>query len=128
MILHPDGRVEGTPEEVAAYKREMHPKIMLTEPKYEREVQYTAAKLEEIKQQTENTSVNTPKELTEEQVSSLSTYRLVDELSRRTGVKHIAVLHDDELKLQVANEKRLSVRQRDAEEFADWKYILIERD
>lgn len=96
MKLHTDGTIEGTPEEVAAYKREMYP---LQKMNFDAEVfnpqmmdLYAAATKEELNQEYKPFSevmadaINRQEELTEEQVSSLSTHRLTHELAIRTGV------------------------------------------
>lgn len=144
MILHPDGRVEGTPEEVAAYKRAYadgveaklvtEGRIKPTEHNYQ--ILEREARPDYAQQQSDITNdwrtyssvqngMQRQVELTEEQVSSLSTHRLFEELSNRTGVNHIPVNGDDVLKLQIANEAKLSVNQR--EDLFGSKYILIER-
>lgn len=89
MILHPDGRVEGTPEEVAAYKQ--HDILREQADAYRKQLHEDKSYIEALEQSgarmlKANEGSTERKELTEEQVSSLSTYRLVEELEKREGV------------------------------------------
>lgn len=119
MILHPDGRVEGTPEEVAAYKRAVSENAttqLVTEGRIRQpDIPFPQANVDiRAKQQQAWSGINA------------STKEMVDELSRRTGVKHVPVLQQENLRLQISNEKTLFVKWFD--DLADWDYILIERD
>lgn len=91
MILHPDGTIEGTPEEVAAYKRTVSENAttqLVTEGRIRQpDIPFPQANVDIRAKQQQGCFVNEGsterKELTEEQVSSLSTYRLTEELEKR---------------------------------------------
>lgn len=94
MILHPDGRVEGTPEEVAAYKQrdilreqaDAYRKKLHEDKDYQKELEQSGVRMLKA-----NEGSTERKELTEEQVSSLSTYRLSEELKKREGITPITL-------------------------------------
>lgn len=138
MILHPDGTIEGTPEEVAAYEREFDLKAKLS---YQADlVRHALQKAEPgsmipadkhgipILDDATSTSVDIRDGgecLRLSRFAHILTAELIAALNGRTGVKHVKAHKGKGVAITIEGE--MCADFITADETKDFQYILIER-
>lgn len=121
MKLHTDGTIEGTPEEVAAYKREMYP-VLVTEGR----IKPPDFPLPGVNvRPSEVTHAASQSTIANETLARYTPTQLASELGRRAGVKDLRAFRNTNVAVTIKGDECTDYIT--ADETKDFQYILIER-